>query len=73
VGKPPTDADISKVMAELGRRGAAAVNGALTPEQRRQSAKKAAAARWGKNGTAAAIEPDTELVESTSQTKKRNA
>jgi len=57
-------------MAELGRRGAAALNGALTPEQRRQSAKKAAAARWGTNGTAAALAPDTESAESTGQSLK---
>jgi hypothetical protein len=70
VGKRPSAGDIAVVMAELGRRGAAAKNGAMTPGERRELAKKAAAARWGKNGTAAALATETELAESTSQTPK---
>lgn len=32
--------------SEMGKRGAAALNGSLTPEQRRESARRAARARW---------------------------
>jgi hypothetical protein len=51
MGKRPSTEDISTVMSELGRRGAAAKNGAMTPEERRELARKAAGIRWsGKNG-----------------------
>ena len=36
------------MMAEMGRRGAASKNRAMTPEQRGELARKAARARWGK-------------------------
>jgi hypothetical protein len=47
---PPTQADISRVMAELGRRGGK-IGGkaratAMTPERRREVALKAARSRW---------------------------
>jgi hypothetical protein len=48
----------------------------LTPEERSAIAKNAVRIRELKrkqNGTAAALETETELAESTSQTKKRNA
>ena len=45
---------VSQIMREMGRRGgikgAATLNGSLTPEQRKRSARKAAKARWAKNG-----------------------
>lgn len=49
----PTDAEISRVMAELGRRGGK-IGGnrrasALSPEKRREIALKAARSRWDKN------------------------
>jgi hypothetical protein len=47
-------ATVSEIMREMGRRGgikgAAALNGKLTPEQRKRSARKAAKARWAKTG-----------------------
>jgi len=46
--KSPTAEDIATVMAEMGRRGAASKNRAMTPEQRGELARKAARARWGK-------------------------
>jgi hypothetical protein len=45
MGKP-NDRDISRVMAELGKRGAAAKNGAMSAEQRKALATKAARVRW---------------------------
>jgi len=49
----PTPKMISEVMAELGRRGGPkggpARARALSPERRRQIARRAAAARWGKS------------------------
>jgi len=55
---PPVDlndkATVSQIMREMGRRGgikgAATLNGSLTSEQRKRSARKAAKARWAKNG-----------------------
>jgi hypothetical protein len=54
----PVDLDnkatVSRIMREMGRRGgikgAATLNGSLTAKQRTQSARKAAKARWAKNG-----------------------
>ena len=50
----PDRATISQVMAAMGRRGglkgAATLNARLTPAQRKRSAQRAAAARWGKKG-----------------------
>jgi len=42
--------DISKYLAELGRKGGKARVKNQTPEQRRESARKAAQARWSKTG-----------------------
>jgi hypothetical protein len=42
------DAAPADQAAELGRKGAAARARSLTPEQRREVAKKGAASRWGK-------------------------
>ena len=53
-----------------GKIGAKARMEKLTPEQRTQYARNAGKKRWA-NGTAAALETETELAESTSQTKKR--
>ena len=55
--KPPTPLQISKVMAELGRRGGK-VKGrkgyaTLTPKQRSERAREGARARWGKAKKAA--------------------
>ena len=50
---------------EGGRKGAAARNGALSPERRREIAQKGAAARWG-NGTCDTVEegqPDSLTAE----------
>jgi hypothetical protein len=53
-GEPalPNQAVISQVMAAMGRRGglkgAAALNGRLSPAQRKASARRAAQARWEK-------------------------
>ena len=48
----PDRATISQVMAAMGRKGglkgAATLNARLTPAQRKRSAQRAAAARWGK-------------------------
>ena len=48
-------ATVSQIMREMGRRGgikgAAALNGSLTPEQRKRSARKAAKARWARTET----------------------
>lgn len=48
----PNQALISQVMAAMGRRGglkgAATLNGRLSPAQRKASARRAAEARWGK-------------------------
>jgi hypothetical protein len=48
----PGRATISQVMAAMGRRGglkgAATLNARLSPAQRKRSAQRAAAARWGK-------------------------
>jgi len=48
----PDRATIAQVMAAMGRRGglkgAATLNARLTPAQRKRSAQRAAAARWGK-------------------------
>jgi hypothetical protein len=35
-------------VVEAGRKGALALNASLTPEERKKSAERAAAARWGK-------------------------
>ncbi len=47
-------ATVSQIMREMGRRGgikgAATLNRSLTAEQRKRSARKAAKARWAKNG-----------------------
>lgn len=57
--EPPTPSQsvISQVMAAMGRRGglkgAATLNARLTPAQRKKSAQRAAAARWGKPPKAA--------------------
>lgn len=49
----PTKSDISRVMAELGRRGGKiggkARAAGMTPERRREIALKAAQERWGKH------------------------
>jgi hypothetical protein len=50
----PTQADISRVMSELGKRGGK-IGGkrradSMTPERRREIALKAARSRWDKNG-----------------------
>jgi hypothetical protein len=63
-------------LADAGRLGGKARAKALTAEQRQEIARNAINARWDRvraNGTAAALETETELTESTSQTKKRNA
>jgi len=39
---------LSQYLAELGRKGAKATAKKLTPEQRKESARKAAQARWNK-------------------------
>jgi hypothetical protein len=48
----PNQAVVSQVMAAMGRRGglkgAATLNGRLSPAQRKASARRAAQARWGK-------------------------
>jgi hypothetical protein len=51
----PTDAEVSKVMAALGRRGGK-IGGkrrlvTMTPAQRSAVARKAARAKWAKRGT----------------------
>ncbi len=54
----PVDLDnkatVSQIMREMGRRGgikgAVTLNGSLTAKQRTLSARKAAKARWAKNG-----------------------
>jgi len=46
--KTPTADQVSKVMASLGRKGGPARAESLTAEQRKEIAKKAAEARWGK-------------------------
>jgi len=51
--RPPTDAEISRVMAELGRKGGR-IGGknraaSMTPERRREIALKAARSRWDKS------------------------
>jgi phage gp16-like protein len=48
--KEPTTEMISQVFALMGRRGGPARAKALTAKRRSAIAKKAAAARWGKNG-----------------------
>src|SRR5439155_24231541 len=54
VAPRPTQADISRVMAELGKRGGR-IGGkrradSMTPERRREIALKAARSRWDRNG-----------------------
>jgi hypothetical protein len=44
--KTPTPEQVSKVMASLGKKGGPARAQALTPEERKEIARKAAAARW---------------------------
>ena len=53
-----------------GKLGAKARMEKLTPEQRTEYARNAGKNRWKSNGTAAALETETEFAESTSQTKK---
>jgi len=48
VRKRPTEAEISTVMAELGRRGGPAKQKKMTPEERSAACRKAANARWAK-------------------------
>jgi hypothetical protein len=43
-----TDQAISEYLSKLGRRGAAATNSKLTAKQRKESARRAAQARWSK-------------------------
>ena len=47
-GEEAEDAPPANPAAELGRKGGAARARSLTPEQRREIAKKGAASRWGK-------------------------
>ena len=47
-GEEAEDAAPADPAAELGRKGGAARARSLTPEQRREVAKKGAASRWGK-------------------------
>ena len=50
----PDQATVSQVMRAMGRRGglkgAATLNARLSPAQRKDSARRAARARWGKKG-----------------------
>lgn len=48
--RPRIPVEMARIMAENGRRGALALNRSLTPEARRQSAARAARARWGAEG-----------------------
>jgi hypothetical protein len=42
--------ELSEYFAKLGKKGGKNRSGTLTPERRREIAKKAAAARWGTKG-----------------------
>jgi hypothetical protein len=48
VGRKPSEAEISNVMAELGRRGAAATNSIMDDDQKRERASKGGKSRWQK-------------------------
>jgi len=53
----PTDAQVRKVMAELGRRGGRATQAARTPEERTRIAREAVIKRWARVKSEKAVEP----------------
>jgi hypothetical protein len=59
--------------ARGGKLGAKARMEKLTPEQRTEYARIGGRNRWKKNGTAAALETESDLAESQAQTKKEKS
>jgi hypothetical protein len=48
--KEPTQDEVRRVMASLGKKGGPARAESMTPERRKEIAAKGAEARWGKKG-----------------------
>jgi hypothetical protein len=59
--------DAKEYLRQIGRRGAAATNKKLTPEQRTESARKAAHARWEKEKA----ETQQKIAQLAAKVKKR--
>ena len=63
---------VTEYLKQIGKNGGDARAEALTPEERKASARKAARSRWGPpKNTSAALETETELAQSTSSIKNK--